>query len=87
MELKKEQAASHRQRRLERLGLLIMRELADRRLALVGNEVKARLLDLPARVFPQVAALVKSGREEEALAHLEAEISEALARVVERATA
>lgn len=86
-ELKREQTATHRQRRLERMGLLVEKDLVDKHMAILGNEVKTRLLDLPARIFPQLAALVKSGREEEAFTKLEAEISEAVKRIKEKATA
>ena len=85
-ELKLEQAATHRQRRLERLGVLVEKELMDRRHAILGQEVKTRLLDLPARIFPQLSAFVKSGREEEALSLFEKEIGEAIERIKEKAT-
>jgi hypothetical protein len=85
--LKVEQAATHRQRRLERLGILVLKEQTDQRMAIMGNEIKTRFLEMPARIFPQLAALIKSGREEDALAKLEAEISEAIARVKEKARA
>ena len=85
-ELKKEQAATHRQRRCERLGLLTMTELVNRRLSVIGSEVKTRFLDLTPRIFPQLSALIKSGREEDAFALLEREIGEAIERVKEKAT-
>ena len=53
---------------------------------MVGGEIRTRLLDLPARVFPQVSALILSGRAEEAQAHLEREIGDAIERVKEKAT-
>lgn len=87
IDLKREQTATHRQRRLERLGFLEEKALVDKRLATLGAEIRSRFLDLPARVFPQIVALVKSGREDEALAHLEHEIGEAIERVKEKATA
>jgi hypothetical protein len=87
IDLKREQTATHRQRRLERLGLLVEKALVDKRLATLGGEVRTRFLDLPARVFPQLIALVKSGREDEALTHLEHEIGDAIERVKEKATA
>jgi hypothetical protein len=87
IDLKREQAATHRQRRLERLGLLVEKALVDKRIATLGAEIRSRFLDLPARVFPQIVALVKSGREDEALAHLEREIGEAIERVKEKTTA
>ena len=83
--LKEEQAETHRQRRLERMGSLVQRTIVEQRLAVLGNEIKSRLLDLPARIFPQIAALVKSGRDEEALRCFEHEISEAIQRIKEKA--
>jgi hypothetical protein len=79
--LKQEMTATHQQRRLERLGLLVQKEQVDRRLAVLGNEIKVRLLDLPRRVFPTIAAHVKAGREPDGLALLEKEIGDAIAHV------
>ncbi len=77
-EYRLEQILTLRLKRLRAVGRLLDRTEVERSLARFNAELEIRLLDLPRRLLPRLAALVKSGQEEEALRALEDEVSSAL---------
>jgi hypothetical protein len=86
LHLKIERRLALEQRRLERERVLLEKQLVDQMIAVLGSQIKIRLLDLPRRITPQVVALVQSGQpthEIEAL--LEREIGDAVKQSKEEA--
>lgn len=84
--LKNSQADRHVQARAERMGLLVLKSEVDKILAVLGAELRTRLLDMPRRITPQIVALVQSGsdaREIETL--LDTEITDAVKHAKEAA--
>lgn len=84
--LKNSQADRHVQARAERMGLLVLKSEVDKILAVLGAELRTRLLDMPRRITPQIVALVQSGsdaREIETL--LDTEITDAVKHAKETA--
>lgn len=61
---KTEQADSALQRRLERLGELIDRELVRKGFAKLNQEIKTRFIELPARLTPAIVAMARAGESE-----------------------
>jgi len=61
---KNEQADSVLQKRLEKLGLLIDRELVTKAFSKLSTEIKTRLIELPQKIVPSLFALIKSGKKE-----------------------
>ena len=70
------------QKRLERMGLLVERELFRKRMAVLDGEIKRRFLELSQRAGPDLHAKAQSMGVREWELELEKEISEALTAVV-----
>jgi hypothetical protein len=76
---KREQIRSVKQKRLERLGELVERDLVRQVIGKLGAEIKMRLLGMPKVMAPRIVALVKSGEKNKTVQSLlEDEISKAL---------
>jgi hypothetical protein len=72
---KNEQADATLQKRLERLGELIDRELVAKAFSKLAQEIKTRFVELPQRASPAITAIVKAGGgEHDVQKYLEAEI-------------
>lgn len=76
---KREQIRAIKQKRLERLGVLIEKELVRRVFDSFAADLKLRLLGLPKVLSPRIISLVKSGEKENTIqGMLEDEISNAI---------
>lgn len=72
--------------RAERLGLLVLKSDIDKMTAVLGQELKTRLLDMPRRIVPQVYAMVESGQDSRAVeAYLDTELGDAIKHAKEAA--
>jgi len=61
IDLKKAQTRRIEQARARELGILIEREIMERKLAIFGAEIKLRLLDLPRRISQRITATIQAG--------------------------
>ena len=80
--LRHEQSDAALQKRLERLGELVDRDLVARAFAMLASEIKVRFVELPARATAGLVAMVRAGRPEtEVQKYLEDEIARALIEI------
>lgn len=83
---KEQRAAYTAQRRAQALGMLVERAIVEQMFAQFGQELKLRLLDLPRRIAPQLAAVVKAGGGPRAVEEkLDAEIADVISHAKEKA--
>lgn len=78
IKLKTEQTLQIQQKRIAQLGILILKDIVDKRLSKLGQGIKTHLLTVPRKVAPRLVAMVKSGSSV-------AEIEKAIAEEIEKA--
>lgn len=61
IKLKKEQTLAIKQKRLASIGVLILRETVEKRMAKLGQSLKTHVLTVPRKISPKIHAMVKSG--------------------------
>lgn len=78
IKLKIEQRLSIQQKRLTGIGVLILRELVEKRIARLGQALKTHILTTPRKVSPKIYSMVKAGATV-------AEVEKEIARELEKA--